>query len=95
MTSSSGPRRVVVLVRPERVAEGLRTAAALPLADNEVQVLLLGAELPDTPEVALGLDNLELSDIPLFGCFADPRIATATPEEFVRRLGECDHVLTF
>lgn len=86
---------MVVLVRPERVAEGLRTAAALPLADNEVDVVLLGAELPSTPEVDLGLDNLELSDIPIFGCFGDSRITTATPEELVRRLGEYEHVLTF
>lgn len=95
MRSAAEPRRVIVLVRPDRVAEGLRTAAALPLADNEVEVALLGAELPDTPEVALGLDNLELSDIPIYGCFSDARVTTATPEELMRRLGEFDHVLTF
>lgn len=86
---------MAVLVRPDRVAEGLRTAAALPLADNEVDVVLLGSDLPETPEVALGLENLELSDIPVLGCFSDPRVDTVTAEELARRLGEYDHVLTF
>lgn len=92
---ANGPRRVGVLVRQNRVAEGLRTAAALPLTDNDVEVILIGNCLPDTPEVALGLDTLDLSDVPVFATFSDSRVSTAEPAELAQRLVGYDHVITF
>ena len=93
--SSDGPPRVGVVVRQNRAAEGLRTAAALPLTDNDVEVILLGDGLSDSPDVALGLDTLDLSDIPVFAAFPDSRVTTIEPAELAERLRGYDHVITF
>ena len=89
------PKRVGVLVRPGREPEGLRMSAALTLADDEIEVLLVGQELPETPEVALQLDTLDLVEVPVLGRFRAPRVATISAEEFADRLVGYDDVLTF
>lgn len=90
-----GPKRVGVLVRPGREAEGLRMSAALTLADDEIEVLLVGASLPETPEVALQLDTLAMVEVRVLGCFTDPRVETITSAELGDRLARYDDVLTF
>lgn len=93
--SGGRPRKVGVLVRPERVEEGLRMASALPLCDNEVEVILLGERLPGSDMIATHLDTLSLSDVPVLGTFTDPRVSTATTAELAARLPGYDHVITF
>lgn len=95
MTELAGPRRVGVLARPDRVAEALRTAAALPLTDNAVEVILLGDDLPHTAEIVLAVDTLELSEVPLLAAFRDPRVDTRPLAELAGRLRRYEHVITF
>ncbi len=90
-----GEEVVAVLVRPERIVEGLRTAGALPLSDNEIEVILLADSLPDTEDIALQLDTLDLSDIPLLATFVDPRVSTVPAADLADRLRRYKHVLSF
>lgn len=92
---SAQRRQVVVLVGPQRIEEGLRMASALPLADNEVVVVLTGEALPVSEEIATHLDTLELTEVPVLATFADPRVTTMDRREIAGRIRSCDHVLTF
>ena len=92
---SDGPRRVGVVVGPQRVTEGLRMASALALCDNEVDVVLTGESLADSDEIALHLDSLDLAEIPVSAAFDDPRVETMNWTALRRRLEECEHVITY
>lgn len=94
MSSDSTPS-VGVLARPRRIAEALRMASALPLSDLAPEVILTADHLPDTDEVALHLDTLDLSDVPVFAMFTDPRVTTVTAGELAAKLAGYDHVITF
>lgn len=93
--SAASPPMVGVLVLPGRVEEGLRMASALPLCDNEVEVIVLGERLPAGDVIDTHLDTLSLSDVPVLGTFTDPRVETATVAELAARLPGYDHVITF
>lgn len=87
--------RVGVLARPRRVAEALRMASALPLSDLTPEVILTADHLPDTEEVAIHLDTLDLSEVPVFAAFTDPRVTTLAASELAAKLAGYDHVITF
>lgn len=86
---------VGVVILPERAEEGLRMASALPLGDNDVEVIILGSKLPDTDEVAVHLDSLEMEEVRVRATFDDPRVTMTSSEELRLLWGEYDHVVTF
>lgn len=93
--SERTPPLVGVLIGPERIEEGLRMASALPLAENEVEVVLLGAALGDNAEIATHLDSLELEEVAVLAVFRDPRVETLSWQELKERIAGYDHVLSF
>lgn len=92
---SEDPPRVGVLVRPDRVEEGLRMASALPLADSVVEVILTGTSLPATDAVATHLESLADFDATVLATFEDPRVDRLQAAELAARLGGYEHVITF
>jgi hypothetical protein len=70
-------------------------AGALPLSDIAAEVILTADHLPDTDEIAIHLDTLDLSEIPVFATFTDPRVTTTTVDELAAKLAGYDHVITF
>jgi hypothetical protein len=93
--TAGGPKRVAVLVRAERLAEGLRMASALPLCDHEVEVVICASAINDgDADIDTHLDTLELCDARVLGTFAHPRVQCMEPRELADKLAACDHVLT-
>ncbi len=88
-------KKIAVLVNPQRDAEGLRMASALPLCDDEVEVILLGESLSDDPDIATHLETLEFSDVPVFASFSDNRITTTSWENIAKLMDSYDEIVTF
>lgn len=70
-------------------------ASALPLADSEVDVFLLGDRLSHTEAVDTHLETLREFECGVMASFADPRVETVTTTEMAARLTDYDHVITF
>ncbi len=93
--SAEEPPRVGVLLLSGRVEEGLRMASALPLADNEVEVIVLAERLPDSDALGSHLQTLDEFECPVFAAFSDERVTTLPTPELAARLPGYDHVISF
>lgn len=88
-------KKIAVLINPQRDVEGLRMASALPLCDDEVEVILLGSSLSEEQDVATHLETLEFSDVPVFASFQDERITTTSWENIAQLIDSYDEIVTF
>ncbi|MHB1535530.1 MAG: hypothetical protein ACYC1D_13160 [Acidimicrobiales bacterium] len=70
-------------------------ASSLPLADNEVDVILIGSQLSVTEAVSTHLQMLLEFEVSVFATFLDPRVTTLPRDELAAKLPGYDHVVTF
>ena len=88
-------KTIAVVVR-DRPGEALRMALGLILADDRVDVFLLGSQLGQTPQDVQNLDLMKEMGIAIYSSDDEsPGTEFIAEEEIARRLLQYDHILPY
>ncbi len=85
-------KKIIVLVG-SRQAEALRMALGMTLADDAVDVCVVGGKIEATEDNALNLELLEEMDATVFTCRKENEgLEFVTPEDLAVRLTQYDQI---
>lgn len=87
-------KRIAVLVR-DRKHEALRMAVGLTLADDEVNVFIMGNSLEVDEAIGLSLETLSDLDCKLYSNNPENKFEQITSEEIARMLTGYDIVIPY
>ena len=88
-------RKIAVLVR-ERQSEAMRMGLGLILADDLVDVYVLGRKLQATEETALHVETMKEMDMQIYtNCRENQDMEYLSTQEIALRLLQYDHILAY
>jgi len=88
-------KKIIVLVG-NRQAEALRMALGMILADDAVDVCVVGGKLEETEANTQNLELLEEMDVDVFTCRKENEgLEFVAPEDLAARLTQYDHILPY
>ncbi len=88
-------RKIAVLVR-ERQSEAMRMGLGLILADDLVDVYVLGRKLQATEETALHVETMKEMDMQIYtNCRENQDMEYLSTQKIALRLLQYDHILAY